>query len=158
MKKREIALLTGILVLDLLTKFYIHQNMELSQSIPVIPGFFYITCWYNTGAAWGILSGSMVFFYVITVLGLCIMCYWLYKAKRNETLYRFSLVMMIGGTLGNFYDRITFQYVRDFLDFYIFGYDFPIFNVADSFLCIGVFLMALSILIEEKREKDARDI
>jgi len=151
--KSEMLILMGILLLDLSSKLMIEQTMDLYQSIPIIRGFFHITYLHNNGAAWGIFSGAMSFFYLATMIGISLLVYWFYCSSSEEKLYRVSLVMMIAGTLGNFYDRISFQYVRDFLDFYIFGYDFPAFNVADMALCIGVFLMAVSIFLEEKKKK-----
>ena len=156
MRKREIFVLVSIIILDLYTKSFIENSMELWQSIPVIPGFFYISYIQNIGAAWGIFGGSMWFFYLMTFIGIVLLSYWFYRTKKTEVLYRFSIILMIAGTLGNFHDRLRFQYVRDFLDFYIFGYDFPAFNVADMSLCIGVFLMAVSIFWEEKKEKNGR--
>lgn len=150
MKKREVILLTVILVLDQITKYWIQANFTLYQAVEIIPSFFKIIYVQNTGGAWGIFSGSMALFYIATLVGISFLGYLFYTSKKKNTWYRISLVMMIAGTLGNFYDRLIFGYVRDFLDFYPFGYDFPVFNVADIALTVGVALFALVILTSKE--------
>ena len=90
----------------------------------------------------------MWFFYIITIIAVIIMVMFYRNQKEADELVKVSLVLMMAGTIGNFIDRLCFQHVRDFLDFIIFGYDFPIFNVADMALCIGVFLIIVDVLLE----------
>ena len=148
MKKRNVFLIVifiiGI-VLDQWTKGLVANNMNLFESIEIIPGFFSITYAQNTGAAWSMMEGQMLFFYVITIVAFILLVFYLKNLKEEQFLSKLGVIMMLSGTIGNFMDRVMFQYVRDFLDFIIFGYDFPIFNVADSFLCVGVAI----ILLEE---------
>lgn len=148
MKKKHIGILVSILLLDQITKFMADAFMELNQQLPIIKGFFSITYTRNTGAAWSILEGNMIFFYVVTVVALIVLWYFYKNTEEHDKLSQVAIVFMMAGALGNFIDRLVFQYVRDFLDFIVFGYDFPIFNVADSFLCIGVGLIILDVVLE----------
>lgn len=148
MKKKHIILILCILMIDQVSKFLIDSLMSVRESIPVIPGFFNISYYRNTGAAWSIMEGNMMFFYIITIVALCGM-YMFYKhSEEKDVLTKLALCLMMAGSIGNFMDRLVFQYVRDFFDFIIFGYDFPIFNIADASLCIGVGLIILDVCIE----------
>lgn len=148
MKFKHIAILIGILIADQLVKFSIHASMALGDSIRVIPGFFSITYLQNTGAAWSILEGKMLFFYIISIVFLIAMIFFYRSTPTSDPFTRIGIVMMMAGTLGNFIDRLLFQHVRDYLDFILFGYDFPVFNIADISLCVGVGVIMLSIFLE----------
>jgi signal peptidase II len=148
MRKREVALILAVVALDQITKYAIEARLSLGQSIELIKGFFSLTYARNTGAAWSILTGQMTFFYIISTIALIVMTYFLLKTDRKENLQRIALALLIAGTLGNFIDRLMFQYVRDFLDFIIIGYDFPIFNVADISLNIAIGLLILEAILE----------
>jgi len=151
MKKSEVVYIILLVALDQVTKFAIESKLALFESIEIIKGFFSITHVTNTGAGWSILEGQMYFFYFMTAVALVVMTYFLIKADKHDYLLRLALVLIIAGALGNFIDRLMFQHVRDFLDFNIFGYDFPVFNVADSELTIGVALMAFDILFVKEQ-------
>lgn len=153
MKKYEILTLFGVLVLDQITKIMIQTSMNVKESIEIIQGFFSITYVQNTGAAWSIMEGKMWFFYIVTVVALVVMFYAFKDTKEKQWWLRMAIILLVAGTLGNFIDRLSLQYVRDFLDFIIFGYDFPVFNVADIALCIGVGMVALETLFY-KEEAD----
>lgn len=127
--------------------------MELGESIPVIDGFFWITSHRNSGAAWGILQGQMWFFYIITVLFIAFSVYYIQKYAKENKLLGISLGIILGGAIGNFIDRLFRKEVVDFLDFDIFSYNFPIFNVADSALTVGVILVLIVTILDERKEK-----
>lgn len=141
-----------VIGIDQLTKWIVIQRMELYESIPVIDNFFYITSHRNAGAAWGILQGQMMFFYIITTIVIIGLIYYMEKYARDSKLTAISLSLILGGAIGNFIDRLLRQEVVDFLDVMIFTYDFPIFNVADSSLVIGVILIFIAMIMEEKNK------
>lgn len=149
-----IVIALAVIALDQWTKWLIIENMELGESITVIDSFFYITSHRNTGAAWGILEGQMWFFYVITTLVILALVYYLKKSVNEGVLFKFSLALMLGGAIGNFIDRVFRQEVVDFIHTYPFGYNFPIFNIADSSLVIGVALLMIYMLKEERKTKE----
>lgn len=142
-----------IIALDQITKWKIVESMELGQSIVVIQDFFYITSHRNRGAAWGILEGQMWLFYIITTIVVIGIIYYMEKHAKGKSLFQLSLAFILGGAIGNFIDRLFRKEVVDFLDTYIFTYDFPIFNVADAALTIGVVLMFIQMIIESRHEK-----
>lgn len=131
--------------------------MAYGESIPVIDNLFYITSHRNRGAAWGILQGQMWFFYLITIVVILGVIYYIQKSKTDR-LMGVALGLILGGAIGNFIDRIFRQEVVDFIHVYIFSYSFPVFNIADSALTIGVILMIIAMFLEEKRTKELNNV
>ncbi|WP_342389025.1 signal peptidase II [Salinicoccus bachuensis] len=144
-----------ILGLDQFTKYLVVRFMEEGESIPVLGEYLELTSHRNSGAAWGMFQGQMIFFYVVTLIVLAILVYVYIKEAKGNFLLQLAIVMLIAGSLGNFIDRILFQEVVDFIDVLIVFYDFPIFNVADSALTVGVILMLLEFFFIGKGDKDA---
>ena len=151
-----LAIVAVTIIVDQLTKFLVVKYMTLGQSISVIDNFLYITSHRNEGAAWGILQGKMIFFYVVTLVVIGLVILWIRKLDiKKEKLLVIALSFILGGALGNFIDRVMYQHVVDFINTYIFGYDFPILNIADSALCIGVFLMGIDAVLDVRRQKQS---
>lgn len=143
-----------VIILDQITKWLIEKNLELGESITVIENFLYITSHRNRGAAWGILQGQMWFFYVITTIVIVGIIIYIQKAAKGKMLLGVSLGLMLGGAIGNFIDRVFRKQVVDFINTYIFGYDFPVFNIADSALVVGVTLLMIQMFLEERESKE----
>ena len=141
--------LVGIIILaiDQLTKFLVASRMELGESIPVLGEYFKITSHRNSGAAWGMFEGRMAFFYIITLVVLVFLFYFYKTEAKNNLLMQVGITLLMAGALGNFIDRLLFQEVVDFFDVLLITYDFPIFNVADSVLTIGVILLLIEVFI-----------
>lgn len=139
-----------LIFLDQITKLTVIAKMPLDTQIELIPGFFSLHYVQNTGAGFSILEGRMNLFYILTVVAVILLSYFYFTAKKEERLLRLSLILMIGGALGNFIDRLAYRYVIDFLDFIVFGYDFPVFNLADTFLTMGVGLFIVTYFFEIK--------
>lgn len=153
MKKNYIILTIAVIllvILDQLTKQLIVSTMNLHESIEVIKAFFYISYHLNDGAAWGILEGKMFVLIFITIISFMLFYYLVKEISfKNKLLYSISIVLLVSGAIGNFIDRLLFGHVVDFLDFIVFGYDFPTFNVADMALVIGVIIFSFDILKED---------
>jgi len=147
-----IALL--VIALDQLTKWMIVKKMEYGESIEIIENLLYITSHRNRGAAWGILQGQMWFFYIITIAVIIGLVYYIQKMAKESILLGVALALMLGGAIGNFIDRVARQEVVDFVHTYIFSYSFPVFNVADAALSIGVGLLVIHMFLEEKNAKE----
>ncbi|MFB3205282.1 signal peptidase II [Staphylococcus pseudintermedius] len=141
-----------ILIGDQLTKFIIRTQMTLGESFAVVPKFLYITSHRNNGAAWGILSGKMTFFYIITIIVLIALIVFYIKEAKNNMLMQIAISLLFSGALGNFIDRVISGEVVDFIDTVIFGYDFPVFNIADASLTIGVVLLII-VLLKDQNQK-----
>ncbi|WP_047981337.1 signal peptidase II [Ornithinibacillus contaminans] len=142
-----------LIALDQFTKFLVVKKMELYEQITLIDGFFFLTSHRNRGAAWGMLEGKMGFFYVVTIIVIVGVIYYLHKYGKDNKLFAVALAFILGGAIGNFIDRIWRHEVVDFFDFIVFGYDFPIFNIADSALTVGVVLVIFATLLDEKKKK-----
>lgn len=142
-------------VIDQVTKWGILQNFDLYDEKILIPNVFSLYYIQNTGAAWGIFAGRMTFFYIITVLVIGYLIYNFHKYKVESKLARLSFSFILSGAIGNFIDRLAYGYVVDMfrLDFI----NFPIFNVADVCLTIGVGLMIIYVLFLEKDENEVKE-
>lgn len=142
-----------VIVFDQITKRIVETEMALGESITIIEPFLYFTSHRNRGAAFGILEGQMWLFYIVTVIVVIGIIYYMKKEASKSRLYGVSLALLLGGAIGNFIDRLFRGEVVDFVDTYIFGYDFAIFNVADASLCIGVGLLFIKMLSDERKQK-----
>ena len=150
MKSKYIILicLAGLVItLDQISKLYIAHHFELHESATVIPHFFNLTYVRNTGAAFGLLSKApesfrIPFFIIIPLVALTIIVLIFKKTQETQLLMITALSLILGGAIGNFIDRLRFNYVIDFLDFHWFNkYHWPAFNVADSTIVVGVALL-----------------
>jgi len=158
MSKRIIFLpiVIGSLILDQATKLAIDRSLQLFQSIPVIEGLFSITYVRNKGAAFSFLANSswrLPFFIFVTIIALIAILVSLYKMRDEQRLAVASLGLIFSGAVGNLIDRIRLGEVIDFLDVYWQTHHWPAFNVADSAICVGVALLAIDMIIEDRREK-----
>jgi signal peptidase II len=154
--KMVLGWVVTILVLDQLTKMIIDRTMSLHESIPIIDGLFSLTYVRNTGAAFGIFSGSheafrLPFLILVSILALGFVVVMLKRLRDDETGLITALSLIIGGAIGNLVDRVLYGEVIDFLDFYWSHYHWPAFNVADSCITIGV-LITFYYLIRAKGE------
>ena len=145
---------TAIVVVDQLTKAIVDRAMSLHDSIPLIPGFFNLTYIRNTGAAFGIFSGAhevfrLPFLIGVSILAIGFIVVMLKHLRLGETGLATALSFILGGAIGNLIDRIAYGEVIDFLDVYWSNYHWPAFNVADSFITIGV-TITLFYLIRSK--------
>ncbi len=144
-------IVVSLVSLDQYTKSIILNYFELYESKTIIDGFFSLTYVQNFGAGFSIMQNARTTFLIITPI--CLIGFTYLFIRSNDKLSKTALLLMISGTIGNFIDRIVRIYVVDFLDFIIFGWDFPIFNVADIFLTIGVCLYIIALIKEEKDAK-----
>ncbi|ADC48183.1 lipoprotein signal peptidase [Alkalihalophilus pseudofirmus OF4] len=143
-----------VILIDQVTKWIVDTSMEIGESILVIENVLYITSHRNQGAAFGILQGQMWFFYIITTIVIIGIIYYMEKEAKGDVLFATSLALILGGAVGNFIDRVFRGEVVDFVDTFIFGYNFAIFNVADAALCIGVGLLFIKMFQDERRKKE----
>ncbi|MNZ83910.1 Lipoprotein signal peptidase [compost metagenome] len=143
-------------LIDQGTKYLIATKLTIGEQIPVIGDFFLITSHRNRGAAFGILQNQRWFFIIVTVIVLIGLIWYLLKVKNlGNKLLPTALSLVLGGAVGNFLDRAVAGEVVDFLQFNFGSYTFPIFNVADSCIVIGVALIVLDSLLEVRREKQS---
>ncbi len=137
----------AIVIVDQLLKFLVINTLKLTESIAVINNFFYITYIQNEGAAWGIFYGHRWFLIIISLIALyAIIKYFLLDIIITKAeLIGYSL--LLGGITGNLIDRISHGYVIDYADFYILGYNYPVFNLADASIVVGS-IIVISTLIK----------
>lgn len=156
MKKKIVIIAFVCLFIDQITKIFITNNWRLYEKKEIIENFFNITYVQNKGGAWGILNGNVFFLIVVTLVALALICRFIFKEENISKIDCVVYGMLLGGIMGNLIDRTFHKYVIDFLDFKIFNYDFPVFNIADIFIVISIFIMIITCFRGDKNENGSR--
>lgn len=138
--------------LDQLTKWLVVNNLPYQSPIPIIGDFFSLKYIQNEGAAWSILSGKVDFLIIVTAIVMVIIAVLLFKTPKEDKLMRFSFALVLAGGIGNLIDRIVLGYVVDFLAFP----NFPVFNIADCCVTVGIFLIIIFTILDIKKESDQK--
>jgi signal peptidase II len=147
-----------VLVVDQVTKLYVDRTMQLYQSIPVIDGLFSITYLRNKGAAFSFLADAswrLPFFIGISLVASVVILSVFLRLRPDQRFTALCLSLIFSGAVGNLIDRVRLGEVIDFLDVYWRTHHWPAFNVADSAICVGVFLLSIDMIREEQRQKRA---
>ncbi|NGM81737.1 lipoprotein signal peptidase [Paenibacillus sp. 7124] len=139
-----------VFLIDQGTKYLISSRLQLDEQIPVIGNFFLITSHRNRGAAFSILQNQRWFLILVTIVVVVGIVWYLNKVRKTRRLLPLALALVLGGAIGNFLDRLLTGEVVDFLQFNFGSYTFPIFNVADSCIVVGVALIILDSLLDMK--------
>ena len=152
--KRIIIVTTLVLIIDILTKQLIIHNLIENQSITIINNLLNITYAKNTGIAFSILEGRVPMIIIMTLIVVVVIINYLKNNNNKLELIYYSLIL--GGAIGNLLDRIIYGYVIDFIDFHLSNNHFPTFNIADSCIVIGVFLLLITKKEGEEDESNSR--
>lgn len=151
-KSEKIGIISLIvIIIDRILKVLVTNNFVLNVRNKIIDGFFYITNCHNEGAAFSLFSGNVLFLIFITLIVLFL----IYRTINKENVNKIGILaygLLLGGILGNLYDRIFYGYVIDYLDFVIFKFNFAIFNLADAAIVIG----AILLIVFEGSDNDGR--
>lgn len=153
-KLKRVLLIFIVFLIDQVSKIIVMNSISLNKSIDVVKNFFRITYTHNDGAAFGFFGGKTIFIVFVSLIVLLYLLYELFIKKNKSFVLNIGNIFLIGGLLGNLVDRLYFGYVRDFLDFKLFGYEAPIFNLGDTAIVIGAILFFVGAIMEEKYERD----
>ncbi|MBC9783302.1 signal peptidase II [Heliobacterium chlorum] len=147
-------ILLGAMVVDQWTKYIVQSKMAEYESIPIIPNIFHLTYILNPGAAFGMMANKTIFFVAVTIIVIAAILYFYRTVPPEQFLFRLGLALQAGGAVGNLIDRLRTGLVVDFFDFRV----FPVFNMADTAITIGVTLILISLVItpETKDKKLAQ--
>lgn len=151
MKKKSLIIATIIVIIDQVLKILIDNILSINESIQVIPNVFYITKVYNTGAAWSMFEGSGILLIIIAIVAFFLLLKYqnVFVEKKRNTL---AFALIYGGLVGNLIDRVIYGYVIDYLHIYIFGFSFPVFNLADMAIVVGFLLIIIAIIKGEEHD------
>jgi signal peptidase II len=163
---QELAIVAAVVALDRATKLYIQRAFSPSDVVPVIPGFFDIVHWENSGAAFSVLAdsasawrGPLLIGVSVAVMAVIAVMLWgprRFNMLPNTPLMRVALALVFGGALGNLWDRAFHGTVTDFLLFIFGSYDFPAFNVADSMITVGAGLLLIDLWLTRNQQAAAQ--
>ncbi|MWN05335.1 signal peptidase II [Gilliamella sp. Pas-s95] len=126
-----------VFITDIASKFWILNNFSLFESVNLLP-FFSITYVRNIGAAFSIFEGQRMMLAAIALIISAVILHMLYRNTRQQKLENFSLSLILGGALGNLFDRLYHGFVVDFLDVNFGDWHYPTFNIADCAICVGI--------------------
>jgi signal peptidase II len=144
------AIIFGGVLIDQISKLIISSSFSLGESMPIIKDVLHLTYIHNRGAAFGMMANSRWVFMIISSVAILLMAAYLYIGRAESKLYTVSLAIIISGGIGNMIDRIAYGYVIDFIDFCLI--DFYVFNIADSFVCVGAGLLILALVLDIIKE------
>jgi len=142
-----------VFALDRISKVLAFQHLQIEEPVGIFPMFnLFLT--FNTGAAFGFLHEAggwqeWLFIGVASVVSIFLII-WVFQIKTNHLWLKVALALVLGGTLGNLYDRVVYSHVIDFLDFYYNQWHYPAFNLADSAICIGAIMLIIDIFMQKK--------
>ena len=145
-----LAIVFFLILADQAIKFLVVSYMKLGESIPVLAGIFHITYIENPGAAFGLFANQRVIFIVAAALVIAAACLMYRRLMSEKVIVRWGVALLLGGAAGNLIDRVRIGCVIDFLDFRI----WPVFNIADIGICIGVALLMFALLFDKEKEKE----
>ena len=151
--------ISTIFLIDRLTKLYILKLAEIENSVDIyLTSYLNLYLIWNKGIAFGLLSinESMIYNTITIIIGIIIIVI-LLMLWRNDNIQRYFLILIVGGALGNFYDRIIYTAVPDFIDLHFKGFHWFVFNVADIFITIGVFCLILVELFYNNKIKNEKN-
>ncbi|MDB2359574.1 signal peptidase II [Alphaproteobacteria bacterium] len=152
--KNNISIITTfflIIFFDQLTKILVIKNFQLYESLSILP-FFNLTFIVNYGFAFGFLNNPSLNQIIVILVIFSIIAYFLYLLiKTQDQFFRFSLILVLSGAVGNFIDRVLHGFVIDFIDIYLGSYHWPAFNLADSSITLGFILIMFNILFLNKK-------
>ena len=152
--KKNISIITTFLLIiffDQLTKILVIKNFQLYESLSILP-FFNLTFIVNYGFAFGFLNNPSLNQIIVILVIFSIIAYFLYLLiKTQDQFFRFSLILVLSGAVGNFIDRVLHGFVVDFIDIYSGSYHWPAFNLADSSITLGFILIMFNILFLNKK-------
>lgn len=147
--KKLIILFTIILTaIDQIIKYFVTTNLEIYKSVKVIPNFFYLTYVKNDGAAFSMFSGSRIFLIIVAVIVLIILIRSIIMDKKIKKIDVLSYSLILAGIMGNLIDRIFIGKVIDYFDFYIVGYNAPIFNFSDMCIVLGGIIILYNLIFK----------
>lgn len=146
-----------VIVLDQISKWWVVKHFDLYESLALFPSVN-LTYVHNTGAAFSFLSSAggwqRWFFIAIALIATTILMIWLSRLKRSERWMAVTLSLILGGAIGNLYDRISYGYVIDFIDIYHKTWHWPVFNVADSAISVGIVMMLIDAFFSKNSTSD----
>ena len=132
-----------ILIVDICSKIVVTKYIGLGESIKVIDKFIYLTHVRNTGVAWSLFDNNKYFVLIVSAMIIVGFMEYIYRNKPKNKSEKIAYGFILGGALGNFINRIANGYVTDFIDINLFNYDYPIFNLADTFIVFGVIIFII---------------